>query len=45
MRITIGKFDENGEVVWYDVESDDCIKNASKTMAEENNFDTKEVSD
>lgn len=26
MRITIGKFDENGEVVWFDVESDDYKK-------------------
>lgn len=23
MRITMGKFDENGEIVWFDVESDD----------------------
>ena len=23
MRITMGKFDENGEIVWFDVELDD----------------------
>ena len=26
MKIIIGRFDENGEPVWFEVESDDCKK-------------------
>ena len=26
MKIIIGRFDENGEPIWFEVESDDCKK-------------------